>query len=362
MNMFLLLVLLVGTVYGCDVNGVKRSDGEEFISKGKYVQFVQKCEHKADLGWTVKTIGCLNKAGERHPLGAMVDGQKCEVFDDGRGTAQLENIKEWQNQGPEGPERPNERVIRAKRASNAQCEGRSEGVEWDEGTFRLACFNNNIRFVGCYTSDRTYIPAGSTGTMNKFTFKCEANESGVRIYPLERQGSLEQKKTIGPPGVAPPGFEAFLHTGEANKNSGTLKKCRGHEEGEEWTVGSFKAQCLGGETKWIGCFKNKIFIPLNQQQEVDGFTFQCQPNGQGIKIQPVEDKISRRPSAACEGHDDEQEWRSGNFLKRCVNGKTEFTGCFRNGDDFIPMGRQVEIGKFTFECRTTPSGAEVVPV
>ncbi|CAD5220538.1 unnamed protein product [Bursaphelenchus okinawaensis] len=373
------LLLVFTVVYGCEVDNVKRKDQEEFVKKGKFIEFVQKCEHK-EMGWTVKTIGCLNKAGERHPLGATVDGQLCEVHNDGSGTAEVEDMKKWNDAPAAPPTRVFKRSVTQTAKASPKCEGRSEGVEWDEGNFRLSCVKNILQYVGCYTSDRTYIAAGSTGTMNKFTFKCEANENGIRIYPLDKKtkgsdaglnshnedktSKSEKAEKAGPPGVAPPGFEAFLPTAANSqpKSTDKVNGCKDHKEGEEWTVGSFKASCQQGKTQWLGCQKEDVFIPVNEQKKVSGFTYQCQSTSTGIKIQPLEDNVPKRPANACENHDDEQEWRSGNFLKRCVDGKTEFTGCFRNGDDFIPIGSQVEIGKFTFECRTTPTGAEVVPL
>lgn len=77
-------------------------------------------------------------------------------------------------------------------------------------------------FVGCYGSDKVLFPVGTVRSINKFDFKCETNNVGIRIFPVDGT----PKKAAGPPGVAPPGFEEFLPKQNEAKN------CQGHQNGK----------------------------------------------------------------------------------------------------------------------------------
>lgn len=129
--------------------------------------------------------------------------------------------------------------------------------------------------------------------------------------------------------------------------------------GEEWTQGHFKARCENGHIKWVACLKKSTEIPLNEERQIGDFGFTCVPSGKSIRLEPT--SAVAKPVISCEGHNEGEEWRSGNFQRGCLGGKIVFKGCYKN-DSFIPIGSSLTVEKSTFECSKTESGAQLRPL
>ncbi|CAD5227146.1 unnamed protein product [Bursaphelenchus xylophilus] len=165
------LFVLAALAESCLYKDLQHNDGDEWVEN---TYFLFRCEFfNNNTSWRVKLSGC-DYNGTRYALDEEKDGRACKSLPDGR----------------------------AKFILGPICDGKEEGETWDDDHFRKTCVDGLVKFIGCTTNEKVYIPLEEEKKSGLFTWRCEtAPHNGVKLYPTdvekvnsEIKAKNEQKK------------------------------------------------------------------------------------------------------------------------------------------------------------------------
>ncbi|GMT10551.1 hypothetical protein PFISCL1PPCAC_1848, partial [Pristionchus fissidentatus] len=216
----LLITLLLTLSEACDHRGIRRTNGETWVSK---TNFFMRCTITSN-SWSSDIVGCVTDGGRHITIGetAIEGGLLVECLRLPSGVVEF----------------------RRKRDPGVACGGHKAGEIWlSNGNFRKQCTpDGRVIIVECVTDIGQAVPIGNTATINGVRHSCNQQADGSIL--LERELVLSTKEIdnkidanpqvltppspplpdlpnpqfpAGPPGVVPPGYLADLKRFEAEQ-------------------------------------------------------------------------------------------------------------------------------------------------